>query len=65
MKLKDFIKKLQEFDPELTVVLADTEGCYYPDESQAEIIGVYTTQYYSKGDREPEQSVLVLGNPLP
>ena len=50
MKVKDLIERLQSFDPELPVAIADwTEDCMAPSEECAEDIGILTEGYYPKG----------------
>ena len=47
MKVKDFIEKLKQFDPELPVCIADwAEGYANPSEEDAERIQEATGNYY-------------------
>ena len=50
MKVKDLIKKLQEFDPELPVCVDDWSESYaHPNEGEAEIIQEVECHYMPKG----------------
>ena len=46
MKLREFIEKLGQFDPEISVCIADwTENFNYPSEAQGEIVGLRSDGY--------------------
>lgn len=53
MKLRDFIEKLKEFDPELPVCIADwQESCRCPSEYEAEQILLCDSLYYPAVDKD-------------
>lgn len=64
MKVKELIAELQKYDPEATVTVADTEGCWYPSTDILLTIGMVNTKYYENGQKQPDKDVLVLGYPL-
>ena len=61
MKVKDLIAKLQTFDPELPVAIADWNEQYRdPSEEAAESIGVGVNPYYPTGDNGKVTGMVVI-----
>lgn len=63
MKLKDFIRKLQSFDPELPVCITDwSEEYRRPSEVEAECIDVVTDYYDNNRDARTHGTFLQIGS---
>lgn len=63
MTVAEWIEALREFDPQLTVCLADWNEAYAtPNEREAEVLKVVTEKYYNRNNEAVTGRFLKIGS---